>query len=290
MIQFRDKDHCYVNVETGEQLVSVSIENFSDTSNFMLLKRSQYFSVCGIYRIWCTVSNKSYIGKASNLYDRNRSHESAIRNFSHTNKRINNHINKYGNSQLRYEILEIILDKKDKDYVTEREIYWINYYNSYLMGFNQEIYSKYKDKLKKDRYLSPETRKKISNIRKDKPLTNIHKERISQANTGRIFNSEVRKNMSNAQKGRVAWNKDKKGFIQKEESKIKRSKALKEFYKNNTRINSNRTLNDLQILMVKCLIENKFKNTKIAKILQTKPHIIMDIKRNRCYKYGKNSI
>lgn len=71
-----------------------------------------------------------YIGCSSNIETRIKDHLSALGRGSHTNKKIQNAYNKYRNPI--FEVLETC----DLDKLYDREIYYINLFDSYKYGFN----------------------------------------------------------------------------------------------------------------------------------------------------------
>lgn len=82
---------------------------------------------CGIYKITNTINNKSYIGQSINIEQRWQRHKKATDNFA-----IHQAFRKYGLDSFTFEIIE----ECDQKYLDEREIYWIQYYNSLANGYN----------------------------------------------------------------------------------------------------------------------------------------------------------
>ena len=86
---------------------------------------------CGIY-LWTNVKNgKKYVGQSSNLRDR---YLSFLRfDQGYAGSRINNARKKYNNkSDWKYEVLEYCTEQE----LDEREMYYINLYNSVNNGYN----------------------------------------------------------------------------------------------------------------------------------------------------------
>ena len=86
--------------------------------------------ISGIYRI--SRKNKSYIGKSIDIFKRWNAHANqSIKsgNFSLFYRTMHKHLDEFV-----FEIVEIV---KDKTVLNEREIYWIDYFNSYENGYNQ---------------------------------------------------------------------------------------------------------------------------------------------------------
>ena len=89
--------------------------------------------ICGIYRIENLVNHKSYIGQSVNIYDRWVLHKWKLNNGKHKNHHLLRSWIKYGSNNFEFTIIE----QCNEDELNEREIYWINYYNSYSNGYNQ---------------------------------------------------------------------------------------------------------------------------------------------------------
>lgn len=90
-----------------------------------------------IYIIKNDLNNKVYIGKTllPSINDRFKEHlkDAPRRNFE--KRPLYRAINKYGAKHFYIELLE----ECDMSILSEREIYWINYYSSYSKGYNATI-------------------------------------------------------------------------------------------------------------------------------------------------------
>ena len=81
----------------------------------------------GIYKIQNTITNKLYIGRASNLRKRFISHRSLLRVGKHSNSYLQHAWNKYGERNFVFEIMELtennpkILAKKERDHYLSYE-------------------------------------------------------------------------------------------------------------------------------------------------------------------------
>lgn len=82
----------------------------------------------GIYKITNKINNKTYIGQSIELERRLTSH---LRGWE--DSVIDNAIKKEGINNFTFEIIE----ECPLEQLNEREIYWIQYYDSYLNGYNQ---------------------------------------------------------------------------------------------------------------------------------------------------------
>lgn len=92
----------------------------------------------GIYCIRNIINNKVYIGKSKNIYLRISKHLSAFRKGTkgEHNDYFYNSWNKYGEENFEYFVLEYL--NLDEKLLKERELYWMNIYNSYnsKYGYN----------------------------------------------------------------------------------------------------------------------------------------------------------
>lgn len=82
-----------------------------------------------IYKATCLITGKSYIGQTiKSLEERKREHYKAKDNFP-----FHLALKKYGPENFNWEILEDKILPQDLD---EKEIYWIEFYNTYCQGYN----------------------------------------------------------------------------------------------------------------------------------------------------------
>ena len=79
-----------------------------------------------IYMIKNKVNGKIYIGKTKDFYDRKRDHFNALRKNEHCNEHMQMAFNKYGEENFEMSILEVCAIEE----LDEKEIYYINKYNS----------------------------------------------------------------------------------------------------------------------------------------------------------------
>lgn len=82
--------------------------------------------LCGIYKIVNTINNKVYIGQSKHIKERWSEHKKGLRKNRHKNEYLQRAWNKYGESSFIHEIIEIC----DEFQLDEREIYYINFYDS----------------------------------------------------------------------------------------------------------------------------------------------------------------
>lgn len=88
-----------------------------------------------IYKITNLVNQKLYIGATTLLdpYTRWKEHQRAARKDSCKNRPLYMALNKYGVDNFSFEIIEYTED------IVEREIYWIDFYNTYHEGYNATL-------------------------------------------------------------------------------------------------------------------------------------------------------
>ena len=165
-----------------------------------------------IYRITNQITQKAYIGQTTKtIYYRWYHHcYDAIK--VNLNFKFYNAIRKYG---IECWILETLEEIEDVNLLNEREIYWINYYNTFNNGYNSSSGGNQKT------LYSEETRKKHSEwMINNSPLrgkkhTEELKIKRSKALKGIIKNKEWIRKISESNKGN----------IRSSESKIKQSKT-----------------------------------------------------------------
>lgn len=87
-----------------------------------------------IYKITNILNSKVYIGQTVNLYGGYANHKSAK-----SNTIIHCAIRKYGFNNFKLQIIEVL--PRDQDVLTEREMYWIDFYGSLdrSKGYNLEL-------------------------------------------------------------------------------------------------------------------------------------------------------
>ena len=111
----------------------------------------------GIYCIENLVNSKKYIGQSIDVFSRWKSHKCQLRNGKHTNSKLQNAWNKYGEVNFKfYIILEAAREKLD-----ELEIYYISLYDTYKNGYNKDFGGN------TNKVITPEMRKKLSDRMKN---------------------------------------------------------------------------------------------------------------------------
>lgn len=157
----------------------------------------------GIYKITNTKNNKVYIGQSINIAQRWSQHRQHLNHNTHNNDHLQRAWNRYGSDVFVFEVLELC----SKEKLNEKEIYYINKYNStnFSIGYNEksgggcEKMSEYvKQKLRKPR---------------SKPRTPEHCHKLGLAhkgqkpwNIGKTTPQDVRDKQSIAKKGKKPHN------------------------------------------------------------------------------------
>lgn len=107
------------------------------------------------------IDDKIYIGQSIDIMSRFYKHKSLLRRNIHTNQYLQNAINKYNIDNFFFEIQEQIpFELYTKSFLTEREKYWVNFYEN-LLGKNM-LYNIANPVDPHD--VSEKTREKLSNI------------------------------------------------------------------------------------------------------------------------------
>jgi len=108
-----------------------------------------------IYAIKNVINNKIYIGSSKSIYDRKYKHFYELKNGTHKNFHLQQSYEKFGKDKFHFFILEECELSNRK----EREIYWINQYNSNDRNHGYNIYEPNGDRFK----CSDETKYKLKN-------------------------------------------------------------------------------------------------------------------------------
>jgi group I intron endonuclease len=180
--------------------------------------------ICGIYKIKSNINNNFYIGSAIDFNKRSKEHINRLKNNKHENPRLQNHVNKYGITDLQFSILEVVMFKED---LIKREQFYINLLNPEfnickIAGSHLGIKYSEDAKLKMRKPKSEEAKfniakshigikqskstieKRMLKIRgvKKPPITDEHKERLRKFNLGKCRSVNTKIKMSNSHKGK----------------------------------------------------------------------------------------
>lgn len=93
------------------------------------------YSVPSIYQIYNTDNGKLYIGKAVDVFKRKVEHFDMLETNSHYNQHLQKSFNKHGREKFRFQIIE---ECKECE-LYEKEIYYIQIYDSFNSGYNQTL-------------------------------------------------------------------------------------------------------------------------------------------------------
>jgi group I intron endonuclease len=176
-------------------------------------------------------TGKIYIGQSKNIAHRISCHQAP----SNECKYLCNAIQKHGWNAFNVFLLESV---DDLSKLTEREQFWLDYFESYKEENGYNICSKAESSIGVKP--SAETRAKIGLVHKGKPRSEETKIKISMAHKGKIHSEEHRNKNSMAHKGKV----------NSEESKIKMSLARKGKHRSEETINKISTANHKKVLQL----------------------------------------
>lgn len=181
-----------------------------------------------IYGWYCIPTGNWYIGQTVNPEERFKTHIRLAINKK-DNNRFHNALRKYGLENWVYCVLEenVLIDN-----LNQREIWWIEFYDSFYNGYNMTVGGQGCIKM------SEESKKKISealkgktSLMKGKKHTEESKRKMSESHKGhsgywtnKHLSEEHRRNLSESLKGHIAWNK---GIPMTKETKKKISESCK---------------------------------------------------------------
>lgn len=115
----------------------------------------------GIYKIYCNVEDKYYIGQSVNVEARLKQHFKELKSNKHINKSLQSDFNKYGEHEFIFEPIEYVKEQ----YLNVMEGHFIEYYDSLNNGYN------IKDMCTRVR---PDDRAKINLKRQVKVFSNLN--------------------------------------------------------------------------------------------------------------------
>lgn len=163
----------------------------------------------GIYRLFCPISGKSYVGQSKNVDGRVEGHFRDLCKGHHKNNHLQNSFNLHGCEYFLAEVLELC----DQKLLTKREQYWMDYYGSENL-YNLAPVAGSTSGLKFN--LSREARKKVSAASKISMIGN--------QNAKGKRSDETRTKMSNARKDKK--HSDDVKMKMKESQRIRRAREL----------------------------------------------------------------
>jgi group I intron endonuclease len=124
-----------------------------------------------IYCYHCIITGKKYIGKT--LYERRRKEDHKYNVKKGTYTKFYNAVRKYGWENFIYGIVEI----ENQNLLAEKEIHYINYYDTYVNGYNLTIGGEGKSGWK----ATEQTKEKMRQANLGKRHTKESKEKIRQS-------------------------------------------------------------------------------------------------------------
>ena len=178
------------------------------TNRIRRLVRTRFPRSPGIYVITSSVNGKRYVGSTVDLKERKRSHLNLLEREDHYNIHLQNHVNKYGLSVLKFSILEFCIAK----HLIKKEQYW---YDLLQPEFN--LCSVMGSRLGMNH--TKETKRKLSKLMKGKGVGSKHIEETRQKMSKTALNSSE----ETLRKRREGM----KGIEKTKEHRKKLSKAMK---------------------------------------------------------------
>ena len=161
----------------------------------------------GVYGIFSKIDDRVYIGSATNFDLRKKTHFDKLKSNVHTNKPLQNFVNKYGIENIEFRILA----KCPSEYCIKLEQFFLDNFDN---KFNIRLVAESNFGLK----ASEETKQKMSKVRKGKAVRGY----------GFIVAEETKSKMSEAGKNKVFTEKHKQNL---KLAAQKRSKELSQKHK-----------------------------------------------------------
>lgn len=228
----------------------------------------------GIYIIRNTIDSRVYIGECKNFYKRWSRHKSSLMRNIHCNPKLQAFVNKYGIDKLEFDILEEVNDNR-----IDREIYYIQLYDSINNGFNiildSRIATQYIDK-----EILVQNGKKVGNtIVRDEEYIRKLKEGV------RLYYK------NNPKKPRAKWTEERR------KARVEYIASHKENYVNRkpssgNKINhkrgselSNTNLTEEIVSQIKENIRNGVKRSITLETFNISAHVYKDIQRGKTWKH-----
>ena len=151
---------------------------------------------CGIYCIINIINNKKYVGKSRNIEKRWTIHKRKLSLKNHPNIHLLNAWYKYGENNFNFKIIEECF----KESLSEKEIFYINYFDTLNNGYNK---TRGGDGFSMNH--SDNTKRKISESLKNQWKAGERK--------GKPFTQESKEKL----KGKTPWNKGRKNCYTKDQ-------------------------------------------------------------------------
>ncbi len=139
----------------------------------------------GIYKIVNKVTGKCYVGSAVNFEKRFTRHSGYLNNGNHHSIKLQNSWNKYGSKNFQFIIIEFVPILNN---LINREQYWISFFNAASDGYNMSPSAGSRLGIT----TSEETKLKMSIASKGKPKSSSHIKNMKN----RVVSLETRKKLS----------------------------------------------------------------------------------------------
>lgn len=222
--------------------------------------------ISGIYKITNKTTNKFYIGSSNNVHHRwNYGHRGNLNKGIHSNLKLQNAWNKYGEDNFIFTILEICPIEK----LLKIEQKYLNKYVGLKACYN---ISKDSTAPMRGRKLSANHKKKFCYSSLGKRRSKMHCKHLSEALQGNIITKEVREKIS----------KKLMGHVQSEETKRKKSLAWRGKTNNPTK-----HLNENLVRKIRKMYDSSIRGNKveIAKQLKVSYKSVCDVIYNKSWTY-----
>jgi group I intron endonuclease len=206
----------------------------------------------GIYKIQSLVKpERTYIGSSSNIHKRWNSHLQLLRKGTHSNKRLQNHCNKYGYYDLQFSLLITC----ENDNLIQNEQFFIDSYNPWFnirkiadrcTGCHWKLSEETKHKMsiaamghKKNvgQKRTPEFKKRQSERFKGRKKSQATIQKLITAGKSRKHPDEVKRKISESNKGRKISAKSRQRLLEYNKNRVfsndtknKISNSLKRHY------------------------------------------------------------
>lgn len=253
----------------------------------------EYKNKSVIYKITCTITNKSYIGSAVDFNRRVYRHRASLRADKHHSIHLQRAFNKYGEDAFIIDILELI---DNPIILLEREQYYLDFYRTYDPEIGYNLCKDASSKLGTS--VSEETKKKISKTLTGYRHTEETKQKISKGNIGKIMSPEhldkMQEGLSNYIKenghpmtGKVRsketidkWKESRKDYKASDETKAKMSIKQKGSNNPSSKLNDNKVIAILELYKLKTHTVQQ-----IADLFQVTKSTIENIIYNQTWKH-----
>ena len=172
--------------------------------------------IAGIYSLTNKTTGKRYIGQTVYLNGRKGDHLLNLRRNQHNNDYLQKAFNKYGEEDFIFEVLEVVPKLEnganDKDKLTEREQYWMDYYKAYDRDYGYNI--------------NPSA---SINPMQGKTHTDEAKAKMSEAAKGRVLSEDNKQKLIESRKGKPSNSREKEAKVDFSARKIGISRKKAEF-------------------------------------------------------------